>query len=113
MKKAPCEYMIWQGIPFIRKQLAEHLINDFGLSQRETAEKLNITPAAVCQYTSKKRGCIHITDKELTEEIKASAKQLIENDQLSIHSEICRICQILRLRHSSFFFDKSEDEERK
>jgi len=48
--------MIWNGIPSIRKELAEALIKEFGLSQRDAAEKLGLTPSAVCQYLSKKRG---------------------------------------------------------
>ena len=62
--------MMWNGLPVIRKEIAESMINDFGLSQKETAEKLGITPAAVCQYLSKKRGRIDISDKMILEEVK-------------------------------------------
>ena len=46
---------MWSGLPVIRKGFAESMINDFGLSQKEAAEKLGITPAAVCQYLSNKQ----------------------------------------------------------
>ena len=53
MKRTTCEYIIWNGLPVIRKEIAVSMINDYGLSQKETAGKLDITPAAVCQrYTS-------------------------------------------------------------
>jgi len=41
------------------------MINDFGLNQKEAADKLNLTPAAVCQYLSRKRGKISITEEEI------------------------------------------------
>ena len=58
MRRTPCEYIMWNGLPVIRKEIAESMINNFGLNQKEAAEKLGVTPAAVCQYISKKRGKI-------------------------------------------------------
>ena len=62
MKGTPCEYMMWNGLPVIRKEIAESMINNFGLNQKEAAKNLGVTPAAVCQYLSKKRGKIKIVD---------------------------------------------------
>jgi hypothetical protein len=87
---------MWNGLPAIRKQIASSMINDFGLSQKEAAEKLDITPAAVCQYISKKRGKIEIKDKELLQEIKISAENIIHNGNGTLLPEICRICKLLR-----------------
>ena len=96
MKRTTCEYMMWNGLPVIRKQIASSMIKDFGLSQKETAEKLGITPAAVCQYLSKKRGKVDITDGELLDEIKFSAQNIIDNGNGTIIPETCRICKLLR-----------------
>lgn len=96
MRRTTCEYMMWNGLPVIRKQIASSMINDFGLSQKETAEKLGITPAAVCQYLSKKRGKIDLTDDGLLDEIKISAKNIIDNGNGTIIPETCRICKLLR-----------------
>ncbi|MCX6667314.1 MAG: transcriptional regulator, partial [Euryarchaeota archaeon] len=63
MKRTPCEYMMWNGLPVIRREIAEKMINNFGLSQKDAAEKLGVTPAAICQYLSKKRGKLNIIDK--------------------------------------------------
>ena len=41
MKRATCEYIMWNGLPVIRKEIAE---------------KLNLKPAEVLQYLLKKRG---------------------------------------------------------
>jgi predicted transcriptional regulator len=90
--------MMWSGLPVIRKEIAESMIRDYGLSQKEAAEKLGITPAAVCQYISRKRGKIEIEDEFVLEEIKASAQNIIMNGNKEMISETCRICKILRSR---------------
>lgn len=96
MKRTPCEYMHWHGIPVIRKELVEHLMKHFGLNQRETAEKIGITPAAVCQYHKHKRGKNEIEDEAVKKEIYISAERIVKsNDDIVIH-ETCRICKILR-----------------
>ena len=104
MKRTPCEYMIWNGLPAIRKEIAESMVRDFGLNQREAAEKLGITPAAVCQYLSNKRGHIVINDESLLEEINNAAKTIIKNKNVVI-SETCRICKILQSKEIFFHED--------
>lgn len=96
MQRTTCEYMMWNGLPVIRKEIAESMINDYGLSQKETAQKLGITPAAVCQYISKKRGRFDIEDEIILKEIKSSAKNIINNGNGNVISETCRICKLLR-----------------
>jgi predicted transcriptional regulator len=96
MKQTPCEYMIWNGLPYIRREIAETLIDDFGLSQKEVAERLGVTPAAICQYLSRKRGKIKIKHQIITKEITVSAERIIKNDDISITEETCRICRIMR-----------------
>jgi len=88
--------MMWNGLPVIRREIAESMINNFGLSQKETAKKLGITPAAVCQYVSKKRGGMEITDEKVLLEIKISAERIIENGSDNVIPETCRICKMLR-----------------
>jgi len=110
MKRATCEYMMWSGLPVIRKGFAESMINDFGLSQKEAAEKLGLTPAAVCQYVLRKRGRIEISDKFILKEIKVSAGNIIENGGGSVLSETCRICKLLRSRPEFSLFCPSCDE---
>jgi len=96
MKRTTCEFMMWNGLPVIRKGIAESMINDFGLNQKETAEKLGITPAAVCQYVSKKRGRIELTDQHVLGEIRISAENIINNGGNHVLKETCRICKLLR-----------------
>jgi predicted transcriptional regulator len=96
MRRTPCEYMLWNGIPTIRKELAETMIKQFGLSQRETAEKLGLTPAAICQYLSKKRGKTDIFDETIIKEITISAERIIKNDDTHVIIETCRICRLIQ-----------------
>lgn len=109
MRRTTCEHMMWNGLPAIRREIADSMINDFGLSQKETAEKLDITPAAVCQYVSKKRGKVAITDDVLLNEIEISAKKIIENGNGCIISETCRICKLLRKTDSFNLFCEACD----
>jgi len=110
MKRTTCEYMMWNGLPVIRKEIAESMINDFGLSQKETAKRLGITPAAVCQYVSRKRGRINIVDELILKEIKTSAQSIIDNGGGSVILETCRICKILRRTPEFALFCRACDE---
>ena len=96
MKRTTCEYMMWRGLPAIRRGIAESMINDFGLNQKEAAEKLGITPAAVCNYVLRKRGRVDISNKFILKQMKLSAGNIIENGSGSVLSETCRICKLFR-----------------
>lgn len=102
--------MMWSGLPVIRKGFAESMINDFGLSQKEAAERLGITPAAVCQYISKKRGKLEISDEIILKEIKISAENIIENGGGAVLPETCRICKLLRASRQFSLFCPTCDE---
>ena len=108
MRRTPCEYMIWNGIPVIRKEIAESMIKEYGLSQREAAEKLGITPSAVCQYLSNKRGKIEILDDGINKEITISAERIIKNGSTHLVIETCRICRLIRQNKGSSAFRKAE-----
>ena len=88
--------MFWNGIPVIRKEIAESMTKNFGLTQKEAAKKLGVTPAAVSQYLSKKRGKTKIIDQDILIEINTTVERIIMYDNVNIVSETCRICQILR-----------------
>jgi hypothetical protein len=94
MKRTPCEYILWNGLPVIRKEIAESMISNFGLNQKEAAEKLGMTPAAVSQYLSKKRGNTAIENEELLKEITLSAERIISQEEVDVIEETCRICRL-------------------
>lgn len=95
MSKAPCEYAVWKILPVIRKELACCMVREFGLTQKEAAEKLGITPAAISQYKCNKRGRGEFKNI-IHDEIQDSTKKLIESGSSILTSEICRLCKIIQ-----------------
>ncbi len=93
--KSPCETVVWDVLPSIRAAVAEELVKR-GLAQKEVSKLLGITPPAVSQYVSKKRGY----NIEFGEEIKASisklADDLLEKKVDSLVERICEICKMMR-----------------
>lgn len=93
--KSPCEMVVWDVLPSIRAAVAEELVKR-GLAQKEVSKLLGITPPAVSQYVSKKRGY----NIEFGEEIKASisrlADDLLEKKIDNPSEKICEICRMLR-----------------
>jgi hypothetical protein len=96
--------MIWNGIPVIRKEIAERMIKTYGLSQRQAAEKLGLTPSAVCQYVSNKRGKIEIIDNGISNEITISAERIIKNGSTHLVIETCRICRLIQQSKGYYLF---------
>lgn len=93
MKKTPCEIIVWEVLPCIRKGLAEHLLK-YGLSQKEIAERIGVSNAAISQYLSNKRGKITSFDDFLKKEIEKSAEKIFKGADAI--DEICRICSIIK-----------------
>ncbi len=93
--KSPCETVVWDVLPSIRAAVAEELVKR-GLAQKEVSKLLGITPPAVSQYVSKKRGY----NIEFGEEIRASisrlAEDLLEKKVDSPVERICEICKMMR-----------------
>jgi len=83
------------------------MINDFGLNQKEAAKKLDLTPAAVCQYLSDKRGYYNITDDDILYEIEKSIDILFHKGSVHIVNETCRVCTIIK---SKGIVEKIEEE---
>ena len=103
MLQTPCELMQWQGLTLIRKELIKSMINNHGVKQKEAAEILGITPAAVSQYLSRKRGRITIINYNIIKEINLSAEKILNHGQKVVTDEMCRICKILR-KHGMLLF---------
>jgi len=100
MKHTPCEYIVWHGLPIIRKEIALTMIDTFGLKQKDAAEKLGLTPSAISQYLSGKRGneedfFNEEFDEEILNEIKKSAENIINKGEEETIVEICRLCKLL------------------
>ena len=96
--KTPCEIIVWSIVPFIKKEFAKNIVNEFGFNQRETSKILGTTEATISRYISGKRGALEITDKEILKEIHNSAERIIKENGLTIIEETCRICRLLKSR---------------
>ncbi len=112
MKRTPCEYLLWNLLPAIRNEIARSMINDFGLTQKEAAAKLEITPAAVSQYLTDKRGNIKIRDKKIINEIQVSAENIIKDENIDLIRETCRICKAIKSK-GLFPFSNSKTMDKK
>ena len=94
--KTPCEIIVWQVLPVIRKEFAKNLIKNHNFSQKQTAKKLGITEAAVSRYMSGKRGTLDILDGRISTEIKKSVGRMVEGNITTVIEETCRICRLLK-----------------
>ncbi len=92
MKLMPQEIEVRYVLPTIRKELAILLVSDF--KQKEVANILNITPAAISQYMKEKRGKSVLSDKVKREIRKSSEK--IKKDRFSAQKEIFKITKLVR-----------------
>lgn len=84
----PQEIEVWYVLPAIRKYLAIEL-KRLGLSQKDIAKKMGITPAAVSYYIQSKRGSkqnIEL-DESFKKNINSSAKKIFD-EKTTILQEI-------------------------
>ncbi len=95
--KVPCELIIWDILPAIRREFARILVKDFNLTQREAAKKLGVTESAVSQYMKFKRGNAVKFDKKMVKEIGKAMKDVSESEKDSLLIEkTCSICALIR-----------------
>ncbi|MFH1450838.1 MAG: helix-turn-helix domain-containing protein [archaeon] len=100
MKKPlfPCELVVWRILPAIRARLAQELAKK-GMSQKDIAAQLGITPAAVSQYISKKRGEDFLIDNKLNNEIQTIVQGISnDNSTMRFMLESCSLCKKIRTR---------------
>ena len=95
--KSPCEQIVWDVLPSIRAAIAEELIKR-GISQQEVSRMLGITPPAVSQYLSKKRGYNIEFREDIRQAIGVLAEDLIKEDikGADLVKRICSICRMLQ-----------------
>ncbi|MDD1757114.1 MAG: winged helix-turn-helix transcriptional regulator [Methanotrichaceae archaeon] len=93
--KSPCELVVWNVLPSIRAAIAGELVNR-EMPQNEISKRLGITPPAVSQYVSKKRGYSIEFGAEAKASISKLADDLINNRIDDPRDRICEICRMLR-----------------
>lgn len=103
--KPPCELIVRSYLPYIRRSLAQKLIEK-GVSQREAAEKLGLTQAAVSQYLSKKRGSDDFDEVSLLNELTDEFAQELAEEDVGEKERVLGLCNIcIELRSSKTICD--------
>ena len=99
----PQEVEVWYILPAIRRELVIAL-QEQGHSQKKIPELLNLTPAAVSQYLSAKRGKQIFLSKDIKEFILQAAKRITSkerayfeiqqiSEQIKKSKDLCKIHQ--------------------
>jgi predicted transcriptional regulator len=77
MKIMPQEMEVWYLLPAIRKELVKIFKQNYNLTQKKSAELLDLTESAVSQYTNSKRAQSLIFSKQEIEKVKKAAQDII------------------------------------
>lgn len=91
LMKLPCEQGVWYILPSIRACLVYELMQR-GLSQREVAAIMDLTPAAVCQYAAGKRGVKVNFGENVMRAIQDLAEDMADQQVQNIAVRMCAIC---------------------
>jgi len=99
MIKLPCEVMIWEFLPALRRELVKALLKE-GVSRKEIASMLGITDSAISQYLKKKRGMHFRFGVDIKQRIQQIARHLkntpVKNRSARFIAEICKFCLMLK-----------------
>jgi len=82
-------------LPAIRAAIAEEL-NALGVSQLEAARLLDMTPSAISQYLTGKRGYRIVFEDEVKESLNRLARDLKAGQVDDLAPRICEICAEIR-----------------
>jgi predicted transcriptional regulator len=77
----PTEILYWEILPSIRSAIVFEMRDNHQLKQKDIAELLNVTPAAISQYLKQKRGNFVFTES-FKLEIKNSVDLIISKKSL-------------------------------
>lgn len=95
--KVPCELIIWNLLPAIRREFAKILVEDFNLTQREAAKKLGLTESAISNYMKFKRGKEVKFNQKIIDEIEKALKEISKSKKDTLLIEkVCSICTLVR-----------------
>ena len=95
MMKLPCQLIVWNVLPAIRAAIAEEL-NTMGVSQLEAARLLDMTPSAISQYLTGKRGYRIVFEGEVKAALNRLARDLKAGQVDDLAARICEICAQIR-----------------
>jgi predicted transcriptional regulator len=90
----PQEIEVWYIIPAIRRELAKAMLKK-GLKQKDVADRLGVTDAAISQYLKSKRASEVRFDSAMREEIEKSAERIMKGGNAMKEVQcIVRLCRM-------------------
>ena len=97
----PQEIEVRYILPAIRRELAKIFIQEHNLSQKEAANVLGLTEAAVSQYRHSKRAKEVVFSETVNDEIRKSAEKILadKNKRQRVIAEISRISNLTTVKH--------------
>ncbi|MDP3765706.1 MAG: hypothetical protein Q8R04_04270 [Nanoarchaeota archaeon] len=104
----PQEIEVWYVIPALRREIAKSMIEDYKITQKQVAVCMNITEAAVSQYLSSKRAKEIVFSNAVLNEIKKSAKKIME-DKKQLVSEMIRLTKLTGVKQVMCNLHKKQD----
>lgn len=97
MEPTPQEIEVWYVLPAIRRELCKVLINKYKKSQKECADMLGLTEAAVSQYKKEKRAKDVVFNNKILNEIEKSAR-VINDNQKKLMNELHRLSNLINMK---------------
>lgn len=99
--RLPCEIAVKKILPTVRALIAYTLVHDYELSIYSAAKLMDLTPAAISNYVTGRRGAKYRelieSDPELKDIIARIAEKLVEKGATEeVYSDICKACTLLR-----------------
>ena len=97
----PQEVEVRYILPAIRRELARTFIQEHKLSQKESANILGLTEAAVSQYQHSKRAKEVVFSNDVVNEIMVSADRILADrtNKQRLIAEMYRISGLTKVRH--------------
>ena len=96
----PQEIEVRYILPAIRRELARIFIEEHALNQKEAANLLGLTEAAISQYQHSKRAKEVVFSGKVVNEIRSSAKKILtdKNNKQRVIAEMYRISNLTNVK---------------
>ena len=108
----PQEIEVRYILPAIRKELARVFIEDHKMSQKDTANILGLTDAAVSQYRHSKRAKEVVFSDAVVNEVRVSADRILaERSKKRIIAEMYRISNLTTVKQVLCDIHRSQSKE--
>jgi len=96
MIKTPCEIIVWNFLPALRRELVKAMIKN-GFKRNEIAKIFDMTESAISQYVKSKRGTNFEFDEKMKKQIEKSAIKIANSkSRETFITETHRFCSLLK-----------------